>query len=267
MQCNWLSVVRGDDGARACVFCGQHRRKHSKCVGVASVLAMLDSQCPALQGEGFARTLRNICNGALDSHARHATDNREAHFMACLCCHHWVARRKKKMLVFPLQALAWYVNTLQPFASKNMDHRVVVRLCQVLHERGPLPAAVEQPAPRLTLPPGPTVPTPTNTTPTNTTPTTTTPTTTTPGALNTYAALFNNSEKALFTRIAGDSVGAVGAHLARFYHRENACTMFSPNCALVEKLRRSRADASDATDAGDAGDFDAPDLAVAAGTA
>ena len=255
MQCNWLSVVRGDSGARACVFCGQHRREHSKCVGVASVLAMLDSQCPALQGEGFARTLRNICNGALDSHARHATDNCEAHFMVCLCCHHWVARRKKKMLVFPLQALAWYVNTLQPFAGKNMDHRVVVRLCQVLHERGPLPAAVELPAPRMALPPTPAPTTPAATTPTLLTPTTPAPTT--PGALNTYAALFNNSEKALFARIAGDSVNAVGAHLARFYHRENACTMFSPNCALVEKLRRSRADDSDAADAADAGDLDA----------
>jgi hypothetical protein len=260
MQCNWLSVVRGDDGARACVFCGQHRREHSKCVGVASVLAMLNSQCPALQGEGFARTLRNICHGALDSHARHATDNREAHFMACLCCHHWVARRKKKTLVFPLQALAWYVNTLQPFAGKNMDHRVVVRLCQVLHERGPLPVAVEFPAPQ-TLALGATAPAPAaaHTTAAKTgahSTHNTHSTLDTHSTLNTFAALFNDSEKALFARIAGDSVGAVGAHLARFYHRENACTMFSPSCALVEKLRRSRADVSDAGDALDAGDAD-----------
>jgi len=249
MQCNWLAVVRGNDGARTCVFCGQHRREHSKCVRIASVLAMLDSQCPALQDGGFARTLRNMCNSALDSHARHATDNREAHFMACLCCHHWVARHEKKMHVFPLQALAWYVNTLQPITGRNMDHRVVVRLCQVLYERGPLPATIEPAAPWLTQ----TTPRPLTTLTTQTTPTT-------PAAHNTYAALFNNSEKALFARIAGDSVGAVGAHLARFYHCQNACTMFSPNCVLVEKLRRSRADANNA------GNLDAEDLDVAVGT-
>ena len=252
MQCNWLAVVRGDGGARACVFCGQHLREHSKCVGVAGVLAMLDAQSPALQGECFARTLRNVCHAALDAHARDAADDREAHFMACLCCHHWVARRRKKTLVFPLQALSWYVNTLQTLGGKNMDHRVVVRLCQVLLERGPAPAPVVRAAPffrpaRLALAPA-LAPTPTQAQAQTETKTETQTQTPTPTALNTYAALFNPTEKRLFARIAADGVGAVGAHLARFYHAQNASTIFSPDCAIVEKLRRNGADDADAAD-------------------
>jgi len=221
MQCNWLAVVCGDGGARACVFCGQHRREHSKSIGVAGVKRMMDSQMPALQDECFARTLRNICAGALDSHARWGADEREAQFSACLCCHHWVARRRKTALVFPLQALSWYVNTMQTLNGKNMDHRVVMRLCQVLTECGPQPAAVPVAAHAVTRE--------------------------TLGALgetrarNTYAALFNDSEKALFARIAADSIDAVGTHLARFYHSQNARTIFSPSCALVEKLRKCHA--------------------------
>jgi len=122
------------------VFCGQHRREHSKPVSVASVLVLLDEQDPALHGELFARTLRNMCAGALVSHAQWQPQEREAMFGACLCCHHWVARRKKGRLLFPLQALSWYVNTMLPVGTKNMDHRVVMRLSTTLGERGPLPA-------------------------------------------------------------------------------------------------------------------------------
>jgi len=63
MQCNWLAIVRGDGEVRACVFCGQHRREHSKPISVASVLALLQAQHPLLQTE--ARTLRNLCQAAL----------------------------------------------------------------------------------------------------------------------------------------------------------------------------------------------------------
>ena len=131
-----------------------------------------------------------------------------------------MARRKKTALVFPLQALSWYVNTMQTLNGKNMDHRVVMRLCQVLTECGPLPAAPDA-AHALTQE--------------------------TLGALgetrarNTYAALFNDSETALFARIAADSIDAVGTHLALFYHSQNARTIFSPSCALVEKLRKCHA--------------------------
>ena len=224
MQCNWLAVVRGDGGARACVFCGQHRREHSKSIGVAGVVRMIDSQGPALQDERFARTLRNICAGALDSHARWGADEREAQFSACLCCHHWVARRRKTALVFPLQALSWYVNTMQTLNGKNMDHRVVMRLSQVLTECGPLPAAVSDAARTADRARALTQETLGET-----------------RAPNTYAALFNDSEKALFARIAADSIDAVGTHLARFYHSQNASTIFSPSCALVEKLRKCHA--------------------------
>jgi hypothetical protein len=217
MQCNWLAIVRGDGGVRACVFCGQHKREHSKRISVASVLAMLNVQEQALQEEIFARTLRNMCQASLDSHVMSAAEDREAQFSACLCCHHWVARRSKKRIIFPLQALSWYVNTMQTLCGKNMDHRVVMRLCEVLCQHGPMPpvgapsAAVQSPAP-----PHPT-------------------------AQNTYCFLFNNMEKELFARIATGSVDAVGAHIADFYHVQNACTMFTPSCALVEKLRKSQA--------------------------
>jgi len=253
MECNWLAVVRGDGGARACVFCGQHRREHSKSIGVAGVGRMIDSQKPALQDERFARTLRNICAGALDSHARWGADEREAQFSACLCCHHWVARRRKTALVFPLQALSWYVNTMQTLHGKNMDHRVVMRLCQVLTERGPLPAAVpdaartaERALARAQARVETQAQAQTKTqaqaqTKTQAQAQTKTQTLGETRAPNTYAALFNDSEQALFARIAADSIDAVGTHLARFYHSQNARTIFSPSCALVEKLRRYRA--------------------------
>ena len=233
MQCNWLAVVRGDGGERACVFCGQHRREHSKSIGVAGVVRMLDSQGPGLQDECFARTLRNICAGALDSHARWGADEREAQFSACLCCHHWVARRRKKALVFPLQALSWYVNTMLTLNGKNMDHRVVMRLCQVITARGPVPAAVLDAARTAVLDAAHKAERAQGHTQTQETLGET-------RARNTYAALFNDSEKTLFARIAADSIDAVGAHLARFYHSQNARTMFSPSCALVEKLRKCR---------------------------
>jgi len=127
--------------------------------------------------------------------------------------------------VFPLQALSWYVNTMLTLNGKNMDHRVVMRLCQVLTGRGPVPAAVLDAARTAERAQGHTK---------------TQETLGGTGARNTYAALFNDSERALFARIAADSIDAVGAHLARFYHSQNARTIFSPSCALVEKLRKCR---------------------------
>ena len=124
MQNNWLGIVRGDGEARACVFCGQHRREHCKSISVSAVLLMLNSQELFLQEELYSRALRNVCTAALASHAAWQHDDRDAVFSACLCCHHWVAQRKKGMLVFPLQALVWYINTMMPVGKKNMDHRV-----------------------------------------------------------------------------------------------------------------------------------------------
>jgi len=243
MQCNWLAVVRGDGGARACVFCGQHRRQHGKHISVASVLGMLRTQSQALQEESFARTLRNMCQAALDSHAHCSGDEREAHFSACLCCHHWVARRVKTQLVFPMQALSWYVNTMQTLGGKNMDHRVVMRLCQVLSEGGPVPAAalscpaLSCPAQSLAARSHPRAQTPTRAN----TPTRAHDANTPTRAHNTYCALFNVLENSLFARIAAGAVGDVGGHMAAFYHSQNACTIFSPSCALVEKLRKNHA--------------------------
>ena len=198
MQCNWLAIVRDDGGARACVFCGQHCREHSKPLSVASVLALLDAQAPQLQTELVARSLRIVCQAALDSHARAQSDDGNAGFSACLCCHHWVARCRKKTLLFPLQALAWYVVTLRPVGGKHMDHRVVLRLCAVLAERGPLPG----PPPGAPVVPGavgaPVV----------------------PGAAcdNHYSTLFTPQERALFADIAAHSVDSVGARITHHYH-------------------------------------------------
>jgi len=181
----------------------------------------------------YARTLRNLCQAALDSHARWEPEDREAIFSACLCCHHWVARRKKTTLVFPLQALSWYVNTLRTVGGKNMDHRVVMRLCAALNELGPLPrpppavprkragalASAHANAAQTAL------------------------------CLNHYSFLFNAQELALFRDIAAHGIDCVGARIAHFYHRTNARTIFSPSSSLVEKLRKCHSDAAADPDA------------------
>ena len=216
MENNWLSIVRGDGEARACVFCGQHRREHCKSIGVSAVLSMLNSQQLCLQDELFSRAMCNVCDAALATHAAWQNDDSDAGFSACLCCHHWVARRKKGRLVFPLQALVWYVNTMMPLGKKNMDHRVVMRLCQTLSEPGP--------AMKL-------------------------PHTTHPNAASTqvastqvsnfYSSLFSSQEKALFAQIACTTIDNIGDVIARYYHTQNAHSIFSASSSLVEKLRKS----------------------------
>jgi len=231
MQTNWLSIVRGDGEARACVFCGQHRREHCKSIGVGAVLVMLDGQEPSLRDELFSRALRNVCEAALGSHAAWREDDRDAVFSACLCCHHWVARRKKGKLVFPLQALVWYINTMLPLGSKNMDHRVVMRLCQTLGELGPAPAAPRTDAAPVTG------------TLASTLASTQTPHiqhTPKPQVANFYSSLFSIKEMALFAQVAANQIDNVGDVLAHYYHHQNASTMFSANSALVEKLRKSQ---------------------------
>jgi len=223
MPCNWLALVRGNGEARACVFCGQHRREHSKPVSMASVLALLDAQDPALHGELFARALRNVCRSAAASHAQCMPAERQGVFGACLCCHHWVARRKRGNLLFPLQALAWYVNTMLPVDDKHMDHQVIKRLCQTLHEHGPRPTGFAHDTCSAadtahTLHGG-----------------------ATDDTVNHYSTLFNTQENALFARIAAGSIDSVGVLITQFYHRENACTIFLPSTALVEKLRKIQA--------------------------
>ena len=217
MQCNWLAIVRGDGGLRACVFCGQHKREHCKIVTVASVEKLLAAQCDAWQNDIFARTLQNICKSARHSHEFCNMDETEANFSACLCCHHWVARRKKNNIIFPLQALSWYVNTLRPVQGKNMDHRVVLRLCQALSAQGPLPFNInmqdstqskQESSSRL-------------------------------ACLNHYRCLFNSTQKKLLDQVASNSIQSIGWRLAKFYHKQNAFTIFLPNSSLVEKIRKS----------------------------
>jgi len=244
MPCNWLAIVRADGEARACVFCGQHRREQSKPVSVASVLLLLDEQDPALHDELFARTLRNMCAGALASHAQWQPQEREAMFGACLCCHHWVSRRKKGRLLFLLQALSWYVNTMLPVGAKNMDHRVVMRLSTTLVARGPLPADACAGDTRVAHDTGVRTDGTDGTDSMDTTDTTdtahTTHTTDTRAA-NHYSTLFNTQEQKLFAAIAAGCIDNVGDLIAEFYHSENASTIFSPSTAIVEKLRKSQA--------------------------
>lgn len=229
MHDNWLSIVRGDGEVRACVFCGQYRRDHCKAIAISTVLAMLKTQEPCLHDELFHRALHNVCHAALASHAAWQHEDREAMLSACLCCHHWVARRKRRKLIFPMQALVWYVNTLMPIGKKNMDHRVVVRLCQTLSEMGPAPKqlATHTASPRHTSPtplssPGPS-PTEANT-----------------RVTNFYATLFSSHEKALFAEIARSNIDNTADIIARYYHTQNACTIFSANSSLVEKLRKGQ---------------------------
>jgi len=225
MENNWLSIVRGDGEARACVFCGQHRREHCKSIGVSAVLSMLNAQQPCLQDELFSRAMRNVCDAALATHAAWQNDDRDAGFSACLCCHHWVARRKKGRLVFPLQALVWYVNTMRPLGKKNMDHRVVMRLCQTLSE------------------PGPAVKLPHTTHLTASTQAASTQAASTQAAStqvsNFYSSLFSSQEKALFAQIACTTIDNIGDVIARYYHTQNAHSIFSASSSLVEKLRKS----------------------------
>ena len=218
MQCNWLGIVRGDGGVRACVFCGQNKREHCKIITVVSVQNLLAAQRDVLQTEIFSRTLHNICWSAIDSHDTCMLDEGEASFSACLCCHHWVARRKKSKIIFPLQALSWYVNTLRTMEGKNMDHRVVLRLCQALCAKGPLPLHIDMQAKTTSLKDHMSNKT----------------------AHNHYMFLFKSSEINLFEQIATNNIESIGWRLAQFYHTQNALTIFSPSCALVEKIRKSQ---------------------------
>lgn len=134
METTWKSIVWSDnEDTRACVYCGCRTNDPRKSIPVAHVERILARQCPELRNDIFSRTMHNICEAANTAHAYHTTDSEkpsEACFITCLCCHHWVERRfKQNIFVLPLQALFWYTSTVRAVSHKNMDHRVVRRLC------------------------------------------------------------------------------------------------------------------------------------------
>jgi len=223
MQCNWLSIVRGDGGLRACVFCGQHKREHCKTISVSSVKKLLAAQGDKCKDDVFSCTMHNICQSAIDSHDVCKIDEAEANFSACLCCHHWVARRKKKKYIFPLQALAYYVHTLRTVEGKNMDHRVVLRLCKALSAKGPAPLGINLQGLVKTH--------------------VHTDTESQTSADNHYIYLFKQ-ERFLLEEIACNSIKNIGLRMAQFYHTQNASTIFSQSCYVVEKIRKSQSSQS-----------------------
>lgn len=144
-QSTWERIVLPlDIEKRACIFCGCVTDSSKKVASIDFVQDIVDAQALCVQNELAARMINNVCASAIAAHkllrpAQPGNRQKKNHAILCAChsCHHWVNRRYKlPNFLLPLQALSWYVNTLICITKKNLDHRVVFRLCCVLTRPG-----------------------------------------------------------------------------------------------------------------------------------
>lgn len=127
---------------RGCVFCGKTNIKNHRAVDIQSVLAITELQS-GLQHDSVRQMMQNLAQqtkavaeiyGCVEETRPHKI--KAPYLVSCMCCHHWVARRKQSDKMFPMQALACFLRTLgTPKHSKGRfatDSRVLHRMACVL---------------------------------------------------------------------------------------------------------------------------------------
>lgn len=134
MTTNWRALVDPTLEAvkRSCIFCGGVPGGVYKTVSVDDVHALLDVQDKHLRCETMHCTYHNLCM-SLSAMPVAGVGLMQERFVACSCCHHWVAKRSKSSsFFFPLQALRYHLHSMPYIDGKQLDTRVIHRLSTAL---------------------------------------------------------------------------------------------------------------------------------------
>ena len=137
MSSTWRAIIDAEAERRACVFCGVLAEGVLKVAAVDEVLALLGAQGEFLGGDALHCTYRNLCLSALAASAlaaaRTGPSPQHDRFGTCACCAHWVGKRvARPNFLFPMQALQFHLQSMPFVDGKQLDTRVVHRLCAAL---------------------------------------------------------------------------------------------------------------------------------------
>lgn len=132
------------DHKRACVFCGEINMAPHRSLTVAEIEECL-LNVPA---DSVCTTIANIVKSCELVWKSYGSSDTEPRAVTCMCCQHWIARRRKNTTptpcILPLQAFRTYMRRMeQPgdnassHKSSLLDARVVSRLvCTLTQDVG-----------------------------------------------------------------------------------------------------------------------------------
>ena len=102
-----------------------------KTVAISQVQGVLEMQRLMLRNDPLHCVYANLCAAALE------VTGEDDVFHCCSCCHHWTGKRMAgARFLFLLQALKLHLQSMPFIAGKQLDTRVIFRLCVTLSRPG-----------------------------------------------------------------------------------------------------------------------------------
>tara|TARA_B100000902_G_scaffold398570_1_gene465856 strand:- start:2171 stop:2731 length:561 start_codon:yes stop_codon:yes gene_type:complete len=109
-----------------CFFCGNEDMQVHKFVHSDYVQDILDKQHTATIDDTILTYSQNLLNTTT---AAFTSDDRETWICTCMCCFHWVERRKALPVPpLPMQNLLWFMMCLEWYDENKCDKRILQRL-------------------------------------------------------------------------------------------------------------------------------------------
>lgn len=123
---NWSALfVAPNIASRACFYCGSTSQRTKKNIDVQIVEAVTQRQREVGIRDVVQRTMANLITTAK------VFDTEQ--LVVCMCCHHWINRRKKQETCFvPMQMVMWWLRLFDMPCHKNIDARVFHRLATAI---------------------------------------------------------------------------------------------------------------------------------------
>lgn len=133
------------DDKRACIFCGEYSPVPTRSLTVPEVNDLMS----CVEEDAVFHVTSNIINSASQFFERYGSNDTETRVVSCMCCQHWILRRRKRKTtglathsMLPLQALQKYVRCLDISSEEDrtekgeqLDARVVFRLASTLTQK------------------------------------------------------------------------------------------------------------------------------------
>ena len=121
-----VRTQRLDAMKHTCFFCGNQDMQVHKFVHSDYVQSILDKQHTATIDDSILTYSQNLLTTVTASFSQ---DDRDTWICSCMCCYHWIERRKELPVPpLPMQNLLWFMLCLEWYDENKCDKRILQRL-------------------------------------------------------------------------------------------------------------------------------------------